>query len=167
MKKIVIIISVILVLAGLGAFAVVLVRQRGLAEMSPGETSTQTPPLGTSLPAGQTPGPGGATSPPATVGGSTMGILPPEEDAPPAPTEGSSNDTDGDGLSDEEEAARGTDPKKADTDGDALNDMEEARFYCTDPKDPTTNGDQPDAAWVRSKQDEAEEKGQRPQFCVN
>jgi hypothetical protein len=37
-------------------------------------------------------------------------------------------DTDGDGLSDEEEVGPGTDPRKADTDGDGFNDLLEVRL---------------------------------------
>ncbi|TPG75890.1 inverse autotransporter beta domain-containing protein, partial [Pseudomonas arsenicoxydans] len=44
-------------------------------------------------------------------------------------------DTDGEGLSDEEEAALGTDPSKPDTDGDGWTDREEVDAG-TDPKDP-------------------------------
>ena len=44
-------------------------------------------------------------------------------------------DTDGDGLSDEDEAALGTDPTVADTDGDGVSDGEEVE-NDTDPLDP-------------------------------
>jgi len=44
-------------------------------------------------------------------------------------------DSDGDGLSDEEEAILGTDPNKSDTDGDGFGDMVE-RDLGTDPLDP-------------------------------
>lgn len=50
-------------------------------------------------------------------------------------------DTDGDGLTDEEEAKYGTDPKKADTDGDSLTDYEEIMIWKTDPLNPDTDGD--------------------------
>lgn len=42
-------------------------------------------------------------------------------------------DTDGDGLSDDEEAALGTDPTVADTDGDGLLDGDEVNDFGTDP----------------------------------
>jgi hypothetical protein len=45
-------------------------------------------------------------------------------------------DSDGDGLSDEEEAALGTDPDDPDTDGDGFSDGEEVDAG-TDPLDPT------------------------------
>lgn len=48
-------------------------------------------------------------------------------------------DSDGDGLSDEEEARIGTDPKNPDTDGDGLLDGEEVETYKTDPKNPDTD----------------------------
>ena len=50
-------------------------------------------------------------------------------------------DSDGDGLTDEEEARLGTDPFKADTDGDGLTDGEEVKIYKTDPLNPDTDFD--------------------------
>ncbi|MCK5741663.1 MAG: OmpA family protein [Chlorobi bacterium] len=49
------------------------------------------------------------------------------------------NDTDGDGLSDEDEAKLGTDPNNPDTDGDGLLDGEEVKEYKTDPLDKDTD----------------------------
>ncbi|MBQ6268567.1 MAG: OmpA family protein [Bacteroidetes bacterium] len=48
-------------------------------------------------------------------------------------------DTDGDGLSDEEELRLGTDPTNPDTDGDGLNDYAEVYKYKTDPLNPDTD----------------------------
>lgn len=48
-------------------------------------------------------------------------------------------DSDGDGLSDEEEAKLGTDPNNPDTDGDGLLDGEEVNKYETDPLDKDTD----------------------------
>jgi hypothetical protein len=59
--------------------------------------------------------------------------------APPPPAVGP--DTDGDGLTDAEEATLGTDPTKADTDADGLTDREEVVIYKTDPLNPDTDGD--------------------------
>ncbi len=53
-------------------------------------------------------------------------------------------DSDGDGLSDDEEEALGTDPLLADTDGDGFDDLEEL-LAGTDPLDPT---DHPAAPWL-------------------
>ncbi len=47
-------------------------------------------------------------------------------------------DTDGDGLSDEEEIAYNTDPKKIDTDGDFYTDYEEVT-YGWDPRNPAVS----------------------------
>jgi hypothetical protein len=50
-------------------------------------------------------------------------------------------DTDGDGLSDEDEEELGTDPLRADTDNDGLTDEEEVVTYRTDPLRVDTDGD--------------------------
>ena len=50
-------------------------------------------------------------------------------------------DSDGDGLSDDEEAERGTDPRNPDSDGDGLKDGEEVYRYRTDPLDSDTDDD--------------------------
>lgn len=50
-------------------------------------------------------------------------------------------DTDGDGLTDAEEAELGTDPNSADTDGDGLTDGDEVNEYETDPLSADTDGD--------------------------
>jgi len=53
----------------------------------------------------------------------------------------SSLDSDQDSLTDQEEAALGTDPNSTDTDGDGLFDYEEVRTYHTEPLNPDTDGD--------------------------
>lgn len=50
-------------------------------------------------------------------------------------------DTDGDGLSDVEEIALGTNQALIDSDGDALNDFDEAKNHKTDPLKADTDGD--------------------------
>lgn len=50
-------------------------------------------------------------------------------------------DTDGDGLTDKEEAIYGTNARLADTDRDGLSDTEEILEYETDPLDPDSDGD--------------------------
>lgn len=50
-------------------------------------------------------------------------------------------DTDGDGLTDTQEADLGTDPNMADTDGDGLTDGDEVNEYQTDPLMADTDGD--------------------------
>ena len=50
-------------------------------------------------------------------------------------------DSDRDGLSDEEELARGTDPTNPDTDGDGLTDGDEVLLHGTDPTLADTDGD--------------------------
>jgi Bacterial TSP3 repeat len=53
----------------------------------------------------------------------------------------SQDDTDGDGLTDAEEAALGTDPLNRDYDADGLLDGEEVHTYGTDPLNNDTDGD--------------------------
>lgn len=63
-------------------------------------------------------------------------------------------DADRDGLDDASEAALGTDPAKADTDGDGLTDREEAKVYKTDPRKPDTDGDgMKDGDEIRARRD--------------
>ena len=50
-------------------------------------------------------------------------------------------DSDGDGLSDQEELSLGTDILLSDSDGDGLFDREEVRVYNTDPMDTDTDKD--------------------------
>ncbi|MEI6646892.1 MAG: outer membrane beta-barrel protein [bacterium] len=52
-----------------------------------------------------------------------------------------SRDSDGDGLSDDDEAMRGTDPFNVDTDKDGLSDYAECKTYLTDPLNPDTDFD--------------------------
>lgn len=63
-------------------------------------------------------------------------------------TDPNNPDTDGDGLTDFQEAVeeyyvrQGVDPLKADTDGDGLDDREEAQLYGTNPTRGDTDGDE-------------------------
>lgn len=56
-------------------------------------------------------------------------------------TEPWQRDTDGDGLSDYQEAILGTDPRNPDTDGDGIRDGDEVFIYGTDPRKWDTDGD--------------------------
>jgi hypothetical protein len=83
--------------------------------------------------------PSGPASPAASA-------LPPGASAPsasvaPSPSTEPGTDTDGDGLSDSDEATRGTNPSVADTDTDGLDDGEEVLYLATDPLDRFTDGD--------------------------
>lgn len=60
---------------------------------------------------------------------------------PPVATESPSGDIDGDGLSDIDEAAYGSDPLNRDYDADGLLDGEEVYVYGTDPLNNDTDGD--------------------------
>jgi hypothetical protein len=50
-------------------------------------------------------------------------------------------DSDGDGLTDQEETQLGTYADRVDTDSDGLSDYEEVKTYLTNPKNPDTDGD--------------------------
>ncbi len=50
-------------------------------------------------------------------------------------------DSDGDGLSDDDEKAKGTNPDAVDSDGDNLSDREEVQVYLSDPLKGDTDGD--------------------------
>lgn len=63
------------------------------------------------------------------------------EDLPPENPPVTNNDTDNDGLTDEQEETLGTDPLKFDTDIDGLNDFEEIEIYHSDPLKADTDGD--------------------------
>jgi hypothetical protein len=54
---------------------------------------------------------------------------------------GLKTDTDGDGLSDQEEKALGIYTDRSDTDDDGLSDYEEVKVYFTSAKNPDTDGD--------------------------
>jgi hypothetical protein len=71
----------------------------------------------------------------------TEGIFPEPETDAEQPEEIIPADTDGDGLTDDEELMIGTDPNNMDTDGDALLDRDEVKVYKTDPLDPDTDQD--------------------------
>ncbi len=84
-------------------------------------------------------GDGGSTPPPDSDSGTTT-PPPPTGDGgtttpPPAPRPG---DRDADGLPDEDEATRGTDPDNQDTDGDGISDGVEV-LAGTDPTDPASS----------------------------
>ena len=57
-----------------------------------------------------------------------QGVVPEERSLTPAVL-----DSDGDGLSDEEETEKGTNPQLLDTDGDGLTDRAEIRIYFSNP----------------------------------
>lgn len=74
-------------------------------------------------------------------------IFPEEDDVIPAPGQPIvpvvpvESDSDGDGLTDADEAQRGTNPLNIDSDGDGLTDYEEVMIYGTDPLKADTDGD--------------------------
>lgn len=65
----------------------------------------------------------------------------PTTDQPPAQPAPLVLDSDGDGLTDEQETKLGTDPKNPDTDGDGLFDGEEVNSYHTNPLNADTDAD--------------------------
>jgi hypothetical protein len=80
-----------------------------------------------------------ATTDAGTVSATTPDTTEPTNTEPVAPAD---TDTDGDGLSDEDEIDIGSDPNDVDTDGDGLSDYEEASgAYNSDPTTSDTDGD--------------------------
>lgn len=67
--------------------------------------------------------------------------IPPEDEVIIKEPEPVAQDSDGDGLTDEEEAKYGTNAMSSDTDQDGLMDREEVQVYGTDPLEPDTDGD--------------------------
>ena len=68
-------------------------------------------------------------------------VVPDEPNEPPVLPPPLILDSDGDGLTDEQEAPLGTDSQNPDTDGDGLFDGEEINAYHTNPLNPDTDGD--------------------------
>ncbi len=81
-----------------------------------------------------------AATPPTTTSGSAPPATQPQG-TQPSPTTQPPVDTDGDGLSDDDEADHGSDPNNPDTDTDGLTDGEEVNDYGTDPTSLDTDGD--------------------------
>lgn len=78
----------------------------------------------------------------------------------PTPTAAPELDSDGDGLSDAQEAEIGTNPQSADSDNDGLSDGEEIFIYHTNPLKSNTNGDgYPDGTAVLNLYDPAGKQG--------
>lgn len=73
-----------------------------------------------------------------------VGTRPAEPESTTPPIEGvveQGEDTDRDGLSDEEEKTAGTDPAAADSDDDGLSDRAELKVYQTNPQDADSDDD--------------------------
>lgn len=68
-------------------------------------------------------------------------IATPSESAATEPSTPVDVDTDGDGLTDQQESEYGTNPLLIDTDEDGLSDQEEIKVYQTNPLDPDSDGD--------------------------
>ena len=79
-------------------------------------------------------------TPPAAEPPTAITPTPTEPVTPPEPAT-APPDADRDGLSDDEEAALGSNPQAADTDNDGLSDFDEVRIYKSDPSKPDTDGD--------------------------
>jgi hypothetical protein len=100
-------------------YVVVTIGQRVLDQASTSSSSEETP----------TPGSGSPEATTAAPTATSAAPLDPNADA------------DGDGLSNDDEQQRGTDPSKADSDGDGLSDGDEVQTYQTNPLKADTDGD--------------------------
>ena len=88
-------------------------------------------------------GPPPEVSLPETTPAPSPAVIPTqvEESLPPTAPPAVNVDTDGDGLTDEEEARLGTNPAKVDTDDDGLTDYEEVIIWKSNPLVADTDGD--------------------------
>lgn len=122
--------AAVLLLGGIIAFVVI--RRNALergADGTTGGSATNQSAVNASSPQGVTPGTIKIPPPP---GAAATGITP--VNAPPTVPTPNSVDSDGDGLSNDQEAQLGTDPNNIDTDGDGITDGDEVNFTHTDPK---------------------------------
>ena len=100
--------------------------------------------VGASVPALDTPASPVAATPEATALPATPPPAPPTpEPVPPTPvpTADAAADSDGDGLTDAQEATIGTDPANPDTDADGISDGDEINVWGSDPLNLDTDGD--------------------------
>jgi hypothetical protein len=110
-------------------------------------TSTSAPGQPTSTPFPGQPTSTLAPGQPSATATEPNGIPPTDEPTNPPPptfmpTEAPPPDSDGDGLSDDEERREcKSNPNQQDTDDDGLNDFQECRVYGTDPNDRDTDND--------------------------
>jgi len=137
-KKLIIILSVIVVALLITAGGILFYRRY---------VATPSAPPAESVPSTDSAGAVSGAEVPAEVvepdfGNSEPAVPPTPPPDVPAPTlVEPSADTDGDGLSDDEEASLGTDLQSADTDGDGLDDGYEQRTSQTNPLIADTDGD--------------------------
>jgi hypothetical protein len=98
-----------------------------------------------------------APSPKTTPAESAPQVAPPVVEQAPetvTPQPPPPIDSDGDGLTDEEEKILGTNPNNPDSDNDELSDREEVKVYLTDPLNPDTDKDgYPDGHEVKNGYD--------------
>lgn len=91
---------------------------------------------------------------PTTTQPTTVLPVVPLPEVAPEPVVTTPTDTDKDGLTDEEEAALGTNPTLVDSDDDGLSDADEVKVWNTDPLDSDTDNDGfPDGTEVKSGYD--------------
>lgn len=82
-----------------------------------------------------------SVKPPAISNTPTNQPVVPQVQTPIAPSVNQIIDTDGDGLTDEQEITLGTNIQSTDSDSDGLFDFEEVKIYKTDPLNADTDGD--------------------------
>lgn len=88
-----------------------------------------------------TPAVGAATPVVAAAPAASPAVAAAETPVAPLPADPAATDSDGDGLTDADEAGINTDPTLPDTDGDGLTDGEELNAFGTAPLAPDTDGD--------------------------
>ncbi len=122
------------------AFVIAAIGEVVEAGAAPASAAPQATPAAASQAASATVAPGEAPTTPAAAAATAIASAPTEvaEGAAPA---ANGDDTDGDGLSDADEAIYGSDPLNRDYDGDGLLDGAEVNQYGTDPLNNDTDGD--------------------------
>jgi len=148
-------VTLVLILLALWAIYIFILKPQWDNVVAPSVNNPTTPPSGESTESA-TPSVGVDATATEAIGTSTpeVGVGGEETAAVATSSATGSLDSDGDRLTDAEEAGLGTNSNSADTDGDDLNDYEEAKVYHTDPLRADTDGDSyPDGVEVKNGYD--------------
>ncbi|MGH2534580.1 MAG: hypothetical protein ACRDJW_20140 [Thermomicrobiales bacterium] len=134
--------------APVAALTAPLAQESGVAAYVVAVIGPEIPPVGGATPEATATATAAPTATPEPTATAEPTLEPSPTEVPPSPTpeptatsRGTPSDRDGDGLTDDQERAIGTNPGNPDTDGDGLSDGDEVNKYGTNPLDPDTDGD--------------------------